>query len=198
MTKNQRQSDDVHDTLTLFMLVHLALASDADAELTKHQLTRTHHRILYLVTHGPGVSVGRIVEVLRLTPQAVQGPMRRLLDDGYIEQRASNEDRRRRHLHATRKGEILLRTVSEKQFDRIARAFSKASTSAIYQFSSMLLRLADPEDLIWTLGLGAVVDEAEAALPPPQRRTRINADTAAETSSKYASSVAKRRSGLRG
>lgn len=149
MAVDSKNAKELHSTLTLLMLVHLAIASDAEEELAKFKMARTHHRILYLVTHNPGVTVGKVVEILRVSSQAVQGPMRDLLNGGYIEQRSASTDKRKRNLHATAKGEKLLYTISAKQFARIAKAFERSTPTAAQNFRMVLSRLADSDDLVW-------------------------------------------------
>src|SRR5689334_17802109 len=76
------KTSDVQRALELFLFAHLNLAADAEAELASLGFHRTHHRILYLVAGHPGANVGDLISTLRLTPQAVQLPMRQLNEKG--------------------------------------------------------------------------------------------------------------------
>jgi DNA-binding MarR family transcriptional regulator len=181
VTIDRKRAEKLQSVLTLFGLAQLALASDADVELAKLKLARTHHRILYLALHNPGVTVGRIVTLLRLTPQAVQGPMRRLINSGYLEQKASPSDGRKRHLYATQAGQDLVLAVAAKQYARTTKALERSTPAEVENFLLMLSRLADADDLAWGYNIG--IPQPRAAIPNglkalnthwtnPARRTR--------------------------
>lgn len=142
----QEQSAEVRKGLELFLLAHLCLADDADRELKELGLHRTHHRILYLAASRPGLSVGDLVQTLRLTPQAVQQPMRRLIDGGYLEQRNGATDRRMRRLFVTAKGAVLHANLSNRQYGRLARAYRAAGTDGVRAFLDVMENLLDPAD----------------------------------------------------
>lgn len=72
------------EALSLILFVHLTMAEDADKRLASAGLNRTHHRILFLVDHKSGVTVGEIVNLLRLSAQAIQPPLRTLIDNQLI------------------------------------------------------------------------------------------------------------------
>jgi Transcriptional regulators len=137
------------ETLALFLFAHLALASDADKGLAEEQLNRTHHRILFLVDCRPGVTVSELVNLLRVTPQAINSPLRTLIDHGLIRQKESATDRRKRDLFLTEEGEALLATVTEVQFRRISAVFDLADAKVTEGFLSVLRGLMDEADRNW-------------------------------------------------
>jgi DNA-binding MarR family transcriptional regulator len=132
--------------LGLFLFAHLRLAADADEELASLGLHRTHHRILHLAARAPGTSVGEIIGLLRLTPQGIQGPMRRLIRDGLIEQRSAERDRRKRQIYLTEKGAKLQSEIAAKQYERILRAYEIAGADNLDGFFRVMLALIDAGD----------------------------------------------------
>lgn len=58
------------------------LMSQADRRQEKHNLSRVHHRILYVLARADGISVGELVETLGISQQALRRPMKYLLDKG--------------------------------------------------------------------------------------------------------------------
>lgn len=142
----QRERSDVQRALEFFLFAHLNLAADAENELAPLGLHRTHHRILYLVGGYPGTSVGDLINTLRLTPQAVQAPMRQLNEDGYVEQRYSSTDRRKRCLFITPKGQALVARLSNHQHSRLAEAFDLAGPTATKGFLSVMEHMLTERD----------------------------------------------------
>jgi DNA-binding MarR family transcriptional regulator len=139
-------SRDVQKALTLFLFAHLNLAADAEAELASLGFHRTHHRILYLVAGHPGTSVGDLIATLRLTPQAVQSPMKQLHEKGFIEQRYANADRRKRCLFITSKGQALVARLSSRQHRRLGEAFELAGAAAMKGFLSVMEHMLSEKD----------------------------------------------------
>lgn len=144
--KTAKVLSEAQRALGLFLFAHLNLTDDADKELDALGFHRTHHRILYLVTAHPGTNVGDLVTTLRLTPQAVQAPMKRLHDKGYIEQRHSIADRRKRLLYVTPKGVALVARLSNRQHKRLAEAFGRAGPVAAKGFMAVMENLLTDED----------------------------------------------------
>ena len=144
--KSMNNASDVQRALELFLFAHLNLAADAEEELTSLGFHRTHHRILYLVAGHPGTSVGDLISTLRLTPQAVQSPMRQLNDKGFIEQRHASIDRRKRCLFVTPKGAALVAKLSNRQHRRLSEAFHSAGLTATKGFLAVMDHMLTEED----------------------------------------------------
>jgi DNA-binding MarR family transcriptional regulator len=138
--------DEVAETLSLFLFVHLALASDADRDLAGAGLGRTHHRILFLVDCQPGITVGEIVTQLRVTQQAIQGPLRELISAGLVRQDSSEKDRRMRHLSTTPRGRQRLAATSKMQYRRISEALGAAHSQRRRAFLAVMRAMLDEHD----------------------------------------------------
>lgn len=135
--------------LELHFFAHLNLAEDADRQLRPMAFGRTHHRILYFVSQTPGITVGELHTLMRVTHQNIQRPMGDLIRDGYIEQRTSMTDRRQRQLFATPKGGELADRLSAGQFERIARAYAAAGPEAVEGFWRVLGHMMEQGDRDW-------------------------------------------------
>lgn len=137
------------EALSLLLFVNLALAAEADKELEVEQLNRTHHRILFLVDYRPGVTIGEIVSLLRLTPQAVRGPLRTLIEHGLVRQEASNTDRRKRYLFTTADGDSLLTAVTKPQSRRISAALEIVGATKAEGFMAFMRVMMNTSDREW-------------------------------------------------
>ena len=69
-----------------------------------------------------------------------------LIDDGFILQRTDAADLRRRHLYLTTKGADLERRLSERQSQRIMRAYQDAGADAVQGFRAVLRAIINEED----------------------------------------------------
>lgn len=138
-----------YEALSLVLFVHLAVVQDADKELAATGLNRTHHRILFLVAHKPGVTVGEIVNLLRLTAQAIQPPLRALIDKQLITQQSSERDRRKRHLIMTERGTAFLNRLTGGQFARLAEARRRVGDDSYDGFIRFMRAMTTPPDKAW-------------------------------------------------
>lgn len=144
---NASEVEEFIHTLTLFLLAHLQIADCADRELEPLNMHRTHHRILFFCARCPGRSVGELVTALRLTPQAVQTPMRALIQNGWVEQRKSKSDGRQRQLYLTASGRATHRKLARRQFKLLAEAREKVGEAAFEGFVETMRAIARHEDL---------------------------------------------------
>lgn len=135
--------------LLLHFFAHLCLAADAEAPLTELGFGRVHHRILYFTHFAPGISVGELLGVLRMTHQNAQRALRQLDQEGLIEFKLSKEDRRLKLLHCTRKGEQLLEALTTHQRERITAAYEQCTPRDVEGFVAVLSKMIDADNLLW-------------------------------------------------
>src|ERR1700720_131583 len=110
------------DIIELLFFAYRDFVGDADHELEAFGFGRAHHRVLHFVHRYPGLKVADLLDVLRITKQSLGRVLKQLLDEGYIVQKAGNNDRRPRLLFATAKGEALVAKLACLQTDRINSA----------------------------------------------------------------------------
>jgi DNA-binding MarR family transcriptional regulator len=121
----------------------------------------TGHRILGLATLTPGITVGQVVSRLRLTHQAVNGPLRQLIKAGYVVAKIGVEDRRHRRMFATRKGSHRYLRVLVQNVAKLEHAFRAAGPEAVRGFLEVHHRLVDPGDRQWVEQASRFVEENE-------------------------------------
>ena len=110
------------DIIELLFFAYRDFVGDADHELEAFGFGRAHHRVIHFVHRYPGLKVADLLDVLRITKQSLGRVLKQLLDEGYIVQKAGDNDRRQRLLFATAKGEALVAKLAGLQTDRIDRA----------------------------------------------------------------------------
>jgi DNA-binding MarR family transcriptional regulator len=139
------------DIIELLFFAYRDFVGDADHELEAFGFGRAHHRVLHFVYRYPGLKVADLLEVLRITKQSLGRVLKQLLDEGYIVQKAGNNDRRQRLLFATAKGEALVARLAGLQTARLNRALREvgpAGTDAIRQFLRAMIDRDDPDKVL--------------------------------------------------
>ena len=115
----------------------------ADAALGEMGYGRAHHRALHFVDRHPGLTVGELLRILKVTKQGLSGTLRTLVDDGLIEVRPGKADRREKHLATTPRGHELARHLAGLQSEKIAAALGPLGPDARATVASFLGGLVD-------------------------------------------------------
>lgn len=153
----------LRQAIELLFFAYRDFTGDADALLARWGFGRAHHRVIYFVRRQPGVTVGELLAILRITKQSLARVLNQLVEEGFIVQRADAGDRRRRRLYLTAEAEALERTLTERQAARLTAAFTAAGEGAARGFLDVLRAMIDasPEPAA-APAVGADSGEAEA------------------------------------
>ncbi|MCB1484568.1 MAG: MarR family transcriptional regulator [Hyphomicrobiaceae bacterium] len=114
----------------LFYFAYRDFTCDPDTILEHYGFGRAHHRVLHFVHRNPGLKVAELLEILKITKQALARVLKQLVDEGFIIQRAGDEDRRERRLYVSTKGARLTDKLTEIQTKRVEAALAKAGPGA--------------------------------------------------------------------
>jgi len=130
----------------LLFFAYRDFTGDPDAVLAQYGFGRAHHRVLHFVSRNPGLRVAHLLEILKITKQSLARVLKQLLDEGFIVQRAGEEDRRERLLFTTPKGARLADKLASLQIKRIEAAFQRAGPDADQITRRFLFAMIGEED----------------------------------------------------
>ena len=119
--------------------------SDPDRILAERDYGRAHHRAIHFIHRQPGLTVNTLLSILGVTKQSLNRVLRRLIEDGLVENRQGTADRRERLLFLSEKGQALEAELSTAQRNRMRAAFKAAGPEAVSGFRSVLEAMMDPE-----------------------------------------------------
>jgi DNA-binding MarR family transcriptional regulator len=142
------------DIIELLFFAYRDFVGDADHVLEAFGFGRAHHRVVHFVCRYPGLTVADLLDVLRITKQSLGRVLKQLLDEGYIVQKAGDNDRRQRLLFATPKGEALVVKLAGLQTDRIAhalRGLGPGEAEAVSKFLRAMIDRDDPDKVLQTI-----------------------------------------------
>ena len=137
---------ELNQALELMHFAYRAFTAGPDRILEGRGLQRVHHRILYFVGRNPGISVNGLLAILLVTKQALNAPLRQLLEMRLVESRTSTLDRRVRELRLTADGARLESSLSGSQRRRMERIFQSLGPQAERLWRSAMSRIAGTED----------------------------------------------------
>jgi len=136
----------LRQTIELLFFAYRDFTGDADALLLRWGFGRAHHRVIYFIGRHPGISVGELLAILRITKQSLARVLGQLMREGFVVQRVDHADRRRRRLYLTAEAEALERTLTDRQAARLAAASARVGDVALDGFRAMLRAMIDGED----------------------------------------------------
>ena len=117
--------------------------ADPDRILEGMDYGRAHHRALHFIHRSPGTTVNNLLAILNVTKQSLNRVLRSLIEDDLVESRVGRMDKRERHLHLTKKGAELERSLSDAQRARMRAAYRAAGPAAVQGFRQVLEAMMD-------------------------------------------------------
>jgi DNA-binding MarR family transcriptional regulator len=130
---------ELRQAIELLFYAYRDFIAEPDAMLAHHNLGRAHHRTIYFIGRYPHITVNELLDILKITKQSLNRVLGQLLNEGYVIQTTSAQDRRRRLMELTEKGRGLERQLTENQRIRIARAYKDAGPDAVAGFRKIML-----------------------------------------------------------
>ena len=119
--------------------------ADPDRILDEKGYGRAHHRAIHFINRSPGTTVNNLLSILGVTKQSLNRVLRNLIEDGLVESRVGQVDKRERHLHLTEAGAVLERELSDAQRERMRTAYKAAGPEAVAGFRQVLELIMDED-----------------------------------------------------
>ncbi|TWI52794.1 DNA-binding MarR family transcriptional regulator [Pseudomonas duriflava] len=124
-TTTQRQA------MQAFFFGYQAFTAKADEMLSRRGLSRVHQRILFFIAGSPGLCHKDLLQRLGVTKQALNMPLRQLVEMDMVIIGSAIEDKRKRSLNLTRTGAEYEQLLRREQVKLLERAFSEAGEVAV-------------------------------------------------------------------
>ncbi len=140
------REEAVREGIELLFFAYRDFTAEPDAILAQYGFGRAHHRVVHFVGRHPGMTVGELLGILRITKQSLNRVLGQLLRQGFIVQHRGPQDRRQRLLELTDSGRELERRMSELQRARVGAAYKKAGAPAVEGFRKVLLAIIAAEE----------------------------------------------------
>ncbi|MBR1178969.1 MarR family transcriptional regulator [Bradyrhizobium sp. KB893862 SZCCT0404] len=116
---------------------------EADDYLAKQGLSRSHHRILYVVARRPDIAIGALIEVLGISKQALNRPLNLLLERKLLTSQRAPEQHRSKLLRLTAAGQRIEQRASDHERKVMRQAFDRAGASGAAAWMAVMEAIAD-------------------------------------------------------
>ena len=132
------KDDELLQAIEDFYFAYRSFTAGPDRILQERGLGRVHHRILYFVGRNPRVSVNALLTVLGVSKQALNGPLRSLMEQGLVEANPAEQDRRIKQLALSSEGRKLERRLTRIQLRQLDAVFSRAGRGAMQHWQQTM------------------------------------------------------------
>ena len=132
----------LHEAIEALYFAYRGFTDQADRILERRGLGRVHHRILYFIGRRPDVSVQGLLDVLAVSKQALNAPLRQLVGMGLVSALPSPRDRRVKNLRLTPEGRKLETALTETQMKQLQGALDRAGPAHELGWRTVMAELA--------------------------------------------------------
>ena len=129
-----------------FVFGYQAFTAKADEMLERRGLSRVHQRIVFFIARYPSLSVKELLAVLGVSKQALNMPLRQLMEMHLVDSVASETDKRKRLLELTAEGERFEQALRREQVKLLERVFAEAGEEAVSGWLAVNLALGKSGD----------------------------------------------------
>ncbi|MBV8634532.1 MAG: MarR family transcriptional regulator [Burkholderiaceae bacterium] len=131
----------LREPMAAFFYAYMAFTDKPDEMLAKRGLARVHHRILFFLACRPGMSVSELLQALGVSKQALNTPLRQLIEMGLVQSASAEHDKRVKQLNLSTEGKKLEETLHREQVRLLERAFAEAGEAAVAGWMAVNERL---------------------------------------------------------
>lgn len=138
--------EELRRAADLLFFAHRDFSALGLAALEPCGLGRADHRALHFIGRDPGIHVGALLDILKVSKQSLNRTLRQLLQHSLIESKVGRNDRRQKTLWLTAQGVALVNAIESEQHKRIIEAYRSAGPKAIAAFWDILIHMIDPQE----------------------------------------------------
>jgi DNA-binding MarR family transcriptional regulator len=124
------REERLREAIELFYFAYRAFTAGPDHILDERGLGRVHHRILYFVGRNPQIAVNALLDILAVSKQALNAPLRQLVEARLVVVQSGERDRRFKRLSLTNEGKKLEAQLTGVQMKLMNAVFTAAGSRA--------------------------------------------------------------------
>lgn len=138
-----RSLDPLDHALELLHFGFRGLTVEADAFLETQQLSRVHHRILYVIARAAEINVGELATTLGVSKQAVHRPLSHLFERELVCYSRQPERHRFKLLALTEQGQAVEQQATELERKTLRQAFAQTDEAGQAGWTTVMHALAE-------------------------------------------------------
>ncbi|VVO04644.1 MarR family winged helix-turn-helix transcriptional regulator [Pseudomonas fluorescens] len=143
-----KNSASQQQAMEAFFFGYQAFTAKADEMLERRGLSRVHQRIVFFIARYPNLSVKELLTLLGVSKQALNIPLRQLVEMHLVNSVASETDKRKRLLELTVDGARFEQSLRREQVKLLERVFAEAGEVAVNGWLAVNLALGKSRTVV--------------------------------------------------
>ena len=140
------KDEQIKDFIQLLFYAYREIFSDPKKLLDDNSFGPAHLRALNLIERNPGINLGELMFLLKVTKQSLNRVLRELIESKMIKQIKDEEDTRRKNLFLDKDGKVFFDKVYESQKKRIFNALKNSEPESVIKFKEVLKKIINEKN----------------------------------------------------
>ena len=142
------KDEQIKEFIEKLFLSYRDTFSDSKTVLNKYSLGIAHNKVLHIVSIHKGITIGELLNKLKITKQSLNRVLRDLIKIDVITYKKNSKDTRVKHIYLNEKGEKIFDEIFSRQKKRIYNALLSSSAKEVVNFNNVLKRLINSDERI--------------------------------------------------
>ena len=142
------KDEQIKEFIEKLFLSYRDTFSDSKSILSKYSLGIAHNKVLHLLSTYRGITIGELLNKLKITKQSLNRILRDLIKIDVIRFEKDSKDTRVKHVYLNDKGEKIFNEIFSKQKKRIYKALLSSSAREVVDFNKVLKKLINSDERI--------------------------------------------------
>ena len=142
------KDEQIKEFIERLFLSYRDTFSDSKIILDKYSLGIAHNKVLHILSTYKGITIGELLNKLKITKQSLNRILRDLIKIEVIEFTKDLKDTRVKHVYLNEKGEKIFDEIFSKQKKRIYNALLSSSAKEVVDFNKVLKKLINSNERV--------------------------------------------------
>ena len=142
------KDDQIKEFIEKLFLSYRDTFSESKPVLNKYSLGIAHNKVLHILSTYKGITIGELLNKLKITKQSLNRILRDLIKIEVIEFTKDLKDTRVKHVYLNEKGEKIFDEIFSKQKKRIYNALLSSSAKEVVDFNKVLKKLINSNERV--------------------------------------------------
>ena len=142
------KDDQIKEFIEKLFLSYRDTFSESKPVLNKYSLGIAHNKVLHILSTYKGITIGELLNKLKITKQSLNRILRDLIKIEVIEFKKDLKDTRVKHVYLNEKGEKIFDEIFSKQKKRIYNALLSSSAKEVVDFNKVLKKLINSNERV--------------------------------------------------
>ena len=142
------KDEQIKEFIEKLFLSYRETFSDSKPVLTKYSLGIAHNKVLHILSTYRGLTIGELLDKLKITKQSLNRILRDLIKLDVIEFKKNSKDTRIKHVYLNEKGNKIFDEIFSKQKKRIYKALLSSTAKEVLDFNKVLKKLIKSNERI--------------------------------------------------